>query len=1004
MLHRLAVFATALTLAACSGGSHTAGGPEGAPPEANAPVERPAEASGADIYPFEAAVRDFPNGLRAVVVPTGLPDIVSVQIVMGTGSRDEVEPGRSGFAHFFEHMMFRGTETMSADAYQTALKQMGGDQNAYTSDDRTVYHTTLLAEDLDQMLAMEADRFQNLSYSEADFRTEALAVLGEYNKNVANPIQKLFEVQRKAAYRDHTYRHTTMGFLEDIEAMPEAYDYAQSFFDRFYRPENAVVLIAGDVAPEATFALIEKHFGAWERGYTPPNVPTERPLAGPLYEHVDWAGPTPPWVTVAFRGPAAYPTDDNAASGDMQALDVISSLGFGPSSPLYQRLVVEEQVADVLAASFPDSRDPGLLTVLARVTDPADAAYVRDEIQKELARLTVQPPEAAKLADLKSALTYGFAAGLDNTKAIADAIVPVLSVTRDPQTLNEIYRTYASITPEAVREVAARTFTDRNMVVVTLAQGALSPQAMAAGSVDTHVAEARRAYEGTQRGNRPPMASDMSGDSPRVPLAPGDPEAVRVLPQPSPSPLVSLRLQFASGAADDPEGKEGLAAITAQMITDAGSRTRYYSEIQQALFPLAAGIGAQVDKEVTTLAGTVHRDNLEAYWDVVGRMILEPGFRQEDFSRVKTQTLNAIRTGLRAGNDEELGKEVLYERLYAGHPYGHLNAGHAEAVDALTLDDVRRFYREHYTLDRLTLGVAGDISDADLSQIRANLAMLPASGAARAAVPDAPEASGGLAVTLVEKPDARAVAISMGHPIGVTREHPDFVALDLVRSWLGEHRNSSAHLFQRIREVRGMNYGDYAYIEYYPGGMFSTMPPAGLARSSQIFQVWIRPVPPEQAHFALRIAKYELDKLVADGLSQEDFENTRAFLSKYVALLVSTQGRRLGYTQDQTYYGLMDYVTWYRSELAALTLADVNRAIREHITPDRMDVVMIAPNAGRLHDELILGTPSPMTYASEKSPEVLAEDAIIEVYDLDLAPGDVTVIPVENVFERPVFE
>ncbi|MEL6615262.1 MAG: pitrilysin family protein, partial [Bacteroidota bacterium] len=465
MMRRFSLLALALVVAACSSGPEVVvPATDSAPPilddapTSDSPPADPApspEASDDDaIYPFDYQVRDFDNGLRAVVVPTGLPDIVSVQIVMGTGSRDEIEPGRSGFAHFFEHMMFRGTETMSADAYQTALKRMGGDQNAYTSNDRTVYHTTLLTEDLDEMLAMEADRFQNLQYSEADFRTEALAVLGEYNKNFSSPIQKLLEAQRKAAFDDHTYRHTTMGFIEDIEAMPEGYDYSLDFYERHYRPENAVVLIAGDVAPEATFEMIERHFGSWTPGYTAPEIPTEGSMEGPLYEHVAWDGPTPPWVTVAFRGPGAYPTAANAASGDMQALDVIASLGFGASSPLYQRLVVEEQVADVISPYFPDSRDPFLLTILARVTDPAHAAYVRDEIQKELARLSVQPPDAQKLADLKNSLTYGFAAGLDNTEAIADAIVPVLSVSRDPETLNDIYRTYAAITPEAVREVA----------------------------------------------------------------------------------------------------------------------------------------------------------------------------------------------------------------------------------------------------------------------------------------------------------------------------------------------------------------------------------------------------------------------------------------------------------------------------------------------------------------------------------------------------------------------
>ncbi|HLT48739.1 MAG TPA: pitrilysin family protein, partial [Rubricoccaceae bacterium] len=205
---------------------------------------RPAAAQPDDrIFPYEYHVRDLDNGLRVVVIPTDFPNIVSLQIPVATGSRNEVEEGRSGFAHFFEHMMFRGTENRSAEEYQAVLKNIGGDQNAYTTDDRTVYHTTFSAEDLETMLELEADRFMHLAYAEPEFRTEALAVLGEYNKNSADPLNKLIEVQRESAFQRHTYRHTTMGFLEDIEAMPEAYDYSREFFRRYYRPENAVVLI-----------------------------------------------------------------------------------------------------------------------------------------------------------------------------------------------------------------------------------------------------------------------------------------------------------------------------------------------------------------------------------------------------------------------------------------------------------------------------------------------------------------------------------------------------------------------------------------------------------------------------------------------------------------------------------------------------------------------------------------------------------------------------------------
>ena len=967
-------------------------------------LAQPARSQADRIFPYDVTVRDLDNGLRVVVVPTPYPDVVSLQIVMGTGSRDEVEPGRSGFAHFFEHMMFRGSETISAAEYQDLLKRAGGDQNAYTSDDRTVYHTTFLKDDLDTILRIEADRFQNLSYSEPDFRTEALAVLGEYNKNFSSPVRRIFEAQREVAFRDHTYRHTTMGFLADIEAMPEGYDYAQSFFDRFYRPENAVLLLAGDLDPETAIADVERHFGSWERGYRPPEIPVEGPLGGPVTNHVAWESPTPAWMTVAFRGPAAYGASvDPEHPADMQALDVLSALAFGPSSPLYQRLVVEEQLADQLWASFPDSRDPGLLTVAARVPEAENLAAVRDAIQQTLAEWRVRPVDPDELAALKSRFRYGFAGRLDNTEAIADALVPVLSVTRDPSTLETIYANYAAVTPEAVLGAANRTFRDENMVVVTLGHGELPAEARAPGSVDDRLASVAP--------QTPP--SDSTADPTAsvvrdVALSLGDEPAYRTLLQPSDSPLVTLRLVFASGAADDPDGKEGLAELTARMLAEAGTASMSYAEIQEALFPLAAGYGVKVDKDMTVFAGSVHRDNLAAYLGLFGDALLDPGFREEDFERVRRDLLTDLRTGLRQNNDEELGKEVLYEAIYGDHPYGSPTLGYGASVEALTLDDVRAFYERHYTQRALTLAVAGADAQAVQRRLDGRLRTLPMGGRVARLSRQPVRSPERTRVTLVDKP-GRAAAISIGFPIAVTRAHSDFVALDVVRSWLGEHRNSSAHLFQRMREARGMNYGDYAYLEYFPDGMFRTQPAPNLARGSQIFQVWIRPVPPEQAHFAIRIARYELDTLLRDGMLEADVEATRAFLAKYAALLTATQGRALGYAVDQDVYGLDDYVQWYRDELAALTVDDVNRAMREHLAgPDGrlrpQEIVVITPDADALRDALVSDKPSPIEYASPKPDEIHVEDRVISTYPLDLERGDVRVVGVDDVFERPLLD
>src|SRR2546423_7885426 len=225
------------------------------------------------VFPFPYTQDDLPNGLRLVTVPTGFPNIVSLYIVVHTGSRNEVEPGKSGYAHLFEHLMFRGTPRYPAEKYTAIIKAAGADQNAYTTDDITVYHITFSKEDLDTMLMLEADRFQNLKYSPEAFKTETLAVLGEYNKNSANPSEKLSETLRETAFQRHTYKHDAMGFLNDIQDMPNQYDYGIEFFRRYYRPEYTTMIVAGDVSASSVRPAVDHYWGKWKRGSNRADIP-----------------------------------------------------------------------------------------------------------------------------------------------------------------------------------------------------------------------------------------------------------------------------------------------------------------------------------------------------------------------------------------------------------------------------------------------------------------------------------------------------------------------------------------------------------------------------------------------------------------------------------------------------------------------------------------------------------------------------------------------------------
>jgi len=285
-----------------------------------------------------------------------------LQIPVQTGSRNEVEAGKSGFAHFFEHMMFRGTERYPAAAYEEIITRAGARQNAYTTDDYTNYHITFAREDLETVLALEADRFMNLAYSEEGFKTESRAVLGEYNKSSANPMMKLFEAQREAAFDVHPYKHTTMGFLRDIEEMPNQYEYAGTFFRRWYRPEFTTIIVAGDVQPDEVFAVVEKFWGTWQAGRQAVEIPPEPPPNGPVQVHVPWDTPTLPLISVSFHGPAFSETDT-----DFAAIDVLMDLQFGETSDLYRQLVQDEQLVDRLVPMVPATADPQIVSIVARV-------------------------------------------------------------------------------------------------------------------------------------------------------------------------------------------------------------------------------------------------------------------------------------------------------------------------------------------------------------------------------------------------------------------------------------------------------------------------------------------------------------------------------------------------------------------------------------------------------------------------------------------------------------
>lgn len=422
-------------------------------------------ASGAvqKIIPYPNVQQDLPNGLRVVTVTTDLPNIVAVYVVVQAGSRDEVEPGHTGFAHLFEHMMFRGTEKFPSEKYDDTLERMGALSNAFTTDDYTCFYTIFSKNDLPVVLEMEADRFQHLKYSEPEFKTEALAVLGEYNKNASSPGVKLEEAVRDTAYSVSTYKHSTMGFLKDVQDMPNQYDYSLKFFDRYYRPEYTTILMVGDVHARDVRRLVEKYWGEWKRGSYKPSIPVEPPQNGPRTAHVNWPSPTLPMLRIAYKVPGF--TD---GAPDSAALDALAFLALGPGSDLYQKLVVQEQKADYLYGGADDHVDASLFEITARVRKPEDVDTVRDRILAAIKGFRENPPDAARLDAVKKHLRYSAALRMDSSDAIAGELAGYIGLRRTPETMNRLYEEYARLTPQDVQNAAAKYLVENSRTIVTL--------------------------------------------------------------------------------------------------------------------------------------------------------------------------------------------------------------------------------------------------------------------------------------------------------------------------------------------------------------------------------------------------------------------------------------------------------------------------------------------------------------------------------------------------------
>jgi zinc protease len=469
-----------------------------------------------------------------------------------------------------------------------------------------------------------------------------------------------------------------------------------------------------------------------------------------------------------------------------------------------------------------------------------------------------------------------------------------------------------------------------------------------------------------------------------------------LLPSPG-SSLVALRILVETGAAYDPAGKEGLASLTATTMAEGGTPELTYSQVIEAIYPTAAEIRVGVDKEVIVFSGTVHRDKLAEFYGIMRDVVLTPRFDPLDFERERENHINYLTKVLAGNDDESLGKELLGLSLYEGHPYGHVNQGTVRGLQGITIDDLKTFHRTYFTRDRIVVGVAGGYPEELLSWLDRDFGSLPEGAGERIEI-EAPQPFEEIQVLLCEKP-CRATAISIGFPLAVDRGDDDFYPLLVANSYLGEHRTFNGLLMKKIRGERGLNYGDYSYIEHFVQDGGSTFALPNMTRSTQYASVWIRPVAHEHAHFALRAALRELDRLARGDVDGEALLGTRSFLANYSKLWTQTLTRRLGYKMDSEFYSLDDYIAEIGRRVPGLTLDEVIGASKKYLGTGGIKIAIVTEDAGSLRERLLADTPSPITYEGKTLPPgVLEEDGEIETYSIRLTPDNVRIVKAEELF------
>jgi len=892
-------------------------------PVAFAQAAAPAGAQ-TQVPPIGFKSRVLPNGLKVFYSTDRTTPNVTVQVWYSVGSKDDPN-GRSGFAHLFEHLMFKATHDLPSETFDRMTEDVGGFNNAFTADDMTAYYEVVPANHLERLLWAEASRLGSLVVDEASFKSERDVVKEELRQRVlADPYGRFFRIEiPKASYTTHPYKRPGIGSIEELDAA--TIDDVLAFHETYYRPDNAALIVVGNFDEAQLNGWVDKYFAPLKTPAKPlPRVTVKEPARTQARTVTAYAPNVPlPAVAITWQGPAASDKDTAA----LTVLDAI--LSGGKSSRLYNSLVYEQQLAAQAFSNNDGNAQPGLFYVGAILADGKTVEEGEKALLTEVARLRDAPPSAAELAEAKTEMVAGAVRERETIDGRAMAIGSALVLEGDAAKANSGIADLQAVTAADVQRVARKYLAADRLVSIRYLDESKRPAGRAAAAEAPPAPVASTKFTGKvwalapegQRQAPPPLGTPVQ------PALPAPAEKILanglrvIVARSSDLPLVTAQLSVKAGASIDPDGRAGAASMMADLLTE-GTTTRSSTQIASQTEALGAELSAGSSLEFSSVVLNVMPQNLKASMAIMADVALNPAFAEDEIGRVRDQSLDGLKVAFkRPGGVAGL---VSAPVLYAGTAYGHVASGTPTSLTKITRADLTTVHQTWWRPDNAVLVITGDISAEDgfaLAEQSFGGWKKPASALPAQPGADAVAAPRNIAIDIPATGQAAVVVTRRG----IARTDPRYYAGLVSAQVLGG--GYSARLNQEIRVKRGLAYGAGA-------GLSPRKVVGGFSASTQTKN--------ESVSDVIVLIRDEMKGMATRPATEAELAARKSGLVGDFGRDLGTTGGLAGILGGLAIYDIdLKEVQAYTAKVEAVTAADVTRFSTEIFDPSKASVIVV---------------------------------------------------------------